>query len=252
MVRRMSDDVLRGLRRRIMDVAHRSGEGHVPSSYSVLEIIWTLYDQILPNEPHSKFVLSKGHASLALFAVLEVKGIIGADWAEKFGRESPFMGHPERCPEMGIEWTTGSLGHGIAGAAGMALAKRIKNESGRIFCVIGDGEAEEGAVWETAVCAARHNLSNLTVLVDANGTSPNCIDGEHFTSDIPSKFRAFGWRTCRINGHDCRMIARMAEFSGGNEPICIVCDTVKGRGCEPMEREPQVWHHKTPTAEMVR
>lgn len=247
----MSDDVLRGLRKRIIEVAASAGEGHVPSSLSVLEILWTLYDQVMG--PNDQFVLSKGHASLALYAVLEAKGKIPADWDGHFCRQgSPLMGHPERAPELGIEATTGSLGHGLPIAAGMALAKKIKSEPGRVFCVVGDGELNEGSCFEAALCAARHRLANLTVLVDANASDVNEIDGERFTADIPSKFRAFGWRTCRSNGHDCRMIQRMAEFSGGNEPLCIVADTQKGRGVPAMEADPQQWHHRVPTREQAR
>lgn len=245
----MSDDVLRGLRRRIIQVAAAAGEGHVPSSLSVLEIIWTLYDQVMG--PDDKFVLSKGHASLALYAVLEAKGIIQPYWAQQFGYVSPFMGHPERAPELGIEATTGSLGHGLPIAAGMALAKKIKGEAGRVFCVVGDGEANEGSVWESALLAAHLGLTNLVVFIDANNSSPLLIDGQKFKTDLCSKFVAFGWRTCRINGHDRREIERMAQFTGSDAPVAIIADTIKGRGCKPMEDDPQAWHHRAPPQEMA-
>jgi transketolase len=232
----------------MIEVAAQAGEGHLPSSFSVTEILWAIYDEILG--PDDRFILSKGHASLALYAVLEAKGWIPPTWGDAFCEMSPFMGHPERSLQFSIEATTGSLGHGFPTATGMALAKRIKNEQGRIFCLVGDGELNEGSCWEAALLASHLKLTNLVVFVDANSSSPLAIDGERFSSDLPSKFSAFGWRTCRIDGHDVRAIARMAQFTGSDAPVAIICDTIKGRGCPVMEADPQAWHHRAAPAEM--
>ena len=236
---------LRALRQQIVRITAESGEGHAPSSLSVLDIIYVLHKHVM--RPEDKFVLSKGHAALALYVVLANIGKIKQQALDHFCEDGSYLlGHPERFPEDGIEATTGSLGHGIGMACGLALAERISGRHGRVFCLIGDGEAEEGEVWSAAALAARHQLSNLTVLVDANGTSPNRIDGIRLHTSLCEKFRAFGWWTSRINGHDHPSIIRSCQPTGGDAPYVVVCDTVKGYGVERMEREPQVWHHRAP------
>ena len=238
---------LRALRQQIVRVATEAGEGHAPSSLSVLDIIYTLHKDVMG--PADKFVLSKGHAALAMYVVLANIGWIPQGWLDRFcegDEEVPLLGHPERMPECGVHATTGSLGHGIGMAVGMAYGMRLSGSSGRVFCLVGDGECEEGSVWEAAHLAARHKLNNLVLLVDANGTSPNQIDGVRHHTSLCEKFRAFGWNVGRINGHDHPSIIRAVQPRAGDMPFAVIADTVKGFGCEAMEREPQVWHHKSP------
>lgn len=241
----VSSTDLRDLRKQIIRVATNAGEGHIPSALSILDLCYVLHDSVMRDQ--DRMILSKGHGCLALYVTLVCLGRMPQHYLDYFCDDThgALLGHPERDVAVGIEATTGSLGHGIGMSAGIALALRIKHQDSRVFCIVGDGECEEGVVWETALIAARLKLSNLTVLVDANGTSPNSVDGG-FCSTIPDKFRAFGWFVSRINGHDHQAIRTACQASGGDRPFVIVCDTIKGKGVSEMEREPQEWHHKTP------
>lgn len=235
------------LRRRILEIAVKSDEGHIPSSYSVLEIIWALHNQIM--SPDDRFLLSKGHAALALYVVLEELGRIPAKAMENFCQPgSVLLGHPERMEEWGVEATTGSLGHGLPMACGLAYAMKLQGE-GRVFCLIGDSEAEEGSIWEAAHIATRHKLSNLVLLIDANKTSPNQIDGPPWQASLGEKFAAFGWFVSRVNGHNVSSIKRACAARGGDKPFVVICDTVKGCGVKAMAQDPQAWHHRVPTRE---
>lgn len=147
------------LRKRILEVAYRDGMGHIPSALSILDIVWNLYDRVMT--PDDQFILSKGHGCMALYAVLEAKGLF--DWSVKA------QGHPKRGGA--ILASTGSLGHGLPMAIGLAMAKKIKGEAGRVFCLIGDGECNEGTTWECGLMIQRFELDNLKVIVDDNGTS---------------------------------------------------------------------------------
>jgi transketolase len=228
----------------------RDTDAHIPSALSILEITWTLHDRVM--SPNCKYVLSKGHGALALYVTLEHKGLLPKVWLDRFCKDgAELLGHPERDAKRGIHCTTGSLAHGAPMAAGMALAKRIKGEAGRIFCVVGDGEAEEGALLETLHIASRLKLSNLIFLIDANGTSPNGIDGKPYESSLVEKFSAFGWFVSRIDGHDCGAIELACKAVGGDKPYCIICNTTKGRGVSEMEADPQAWHRRMPTSAMI-
>ena len=147
------------LRKRILEVAYRDGMGHIPSALSILDIVWNLYDKVMTKD--DQFILSKGHGCMALYAVLEAKGLL--DWSR------PLQGHPKRGGA--ILASTGSLGHGLPMAVGIALAKKVKNESGWVFCLIGDGEMNEGTTWESGLLVDYLKLDNLHVIVDDNGTS---------------------------------------------------------------------------------
>src|SRR6185312_10533016 len=161
------------LRKRILEVAYRDGMGHIPSALSILDIVWTLYDKVLTKD--DQFILSKGHGCMALYAVLEEKGLL--DWSSKI------WGHPKRGGA--ILASTGSLGHGLPMAIGLAMAKKIKGEAGRVFVLIGDGECNEGTTWESAMLAAHHKLNNLYVIVDQNLSSERALG----TGDIGNKFK---------------------------------------------------------------
>ena len=163
------------LRKRILEVAYRDQMGHIPSALSILDIIYTLYNSVMTKD--DQFILSKGHGVMALYAVLEEKGLM--TWNDKL------MGHPKRGGA--ILASTGSLGHGLPMAVGLALAKKIKGEAGRVFCLIGDGECNEGTTWESAMVAAHHKLDNLVVIVDQNHSSDRALD----TKDLKKKFVAF-------------------------------------------------------------
>lgn len=241
---------IKHLRQKIIKLAADSGEGHIPSALSVLDILWVLYDRVLrfnpknPNDPNrDRFILSKGHASLGLYAVLAEKGFFPVKDLERFGKfDSAFGGHPDRNKVPGIETSTGSLGHGLPMAVGIALGLRIQNIGSRVYALIGDGEANEGTIWESALLASHHKLSNLVCVVDYNHSTDRALG----LGCMAEKFRAFGWDSTIIDGHDHQAIFGALKRSSDSKPIAVIAETIKGRGCGIMENNPE-WHHKSPS-----
>lgn len=223
-------ETIKKLRNRILEVALRDGMGHIPSALSILHLVRGVYDM---KGEDDLFLLSKGHGCMALYAVLESRGLL--EW------NSRLMGHPKRGGA--ILASTGSLGHGFPMAVGLALAKKIKGEDERVFVLVGDGECNEGTTWESALLAAHHRLDNLTVIVDDNGSSTRALD----MGSIADKFHAFGFSTWNIFGHSDREI-RTALGTRSEKPLCIVADTVKGYGVEFMRSNPE-WHNRKITKE---
>ncbi len=242
---------IRPLRERILRVASNAREGHIPSALSVLDILWVLYDRILKIDPvnpveetRDRFVLSKGHASIGLYAVLAQKGFFSQETLEDFCKfDSPLGGHPDCRKVPGVEASTGSLGHGFPMTVGMALGLRIRRNPARVVCMIGDGEANEGSIWEAALLAAHHKLANLTCIVDYNHSTDRALS----LGDIGAKFSAMGWSVSEIDGHDHEAVHGALSQRLNNAPTCVIANTVKGYGCLPMENDPS-WHHKSPSA----
>lgn len=243
----MSDPFLQKMKRRIILAAHSAAEGHIPSAFSILDLIWVLYDKTmhidpsLPNDPTSdRFVLSKGHASLALYAVLAEKGFFPLKQLDTFCKyDSTLGGHPDCNKVPGVEASTGSLGHGFPMAVGIALGSRIRRINNRIFCLIGDGECNEGTIWESALLAAHHQLSNLCCIVDYNHSTDRALE----LGDLAAKFRSFGWDVHTIPGHDHEEICRALNRRTTSQPMAIIAATTKGYGVKRMENEP-AWHHR--------
>lgn len=244
------EDVLKRLRRGIVLATVAANEGHIPSSFSVLEILWVLYDRVLrvdPSDPRredrDRFILSKGHASLALYAVLAEKGFFPQSELERFAtRDSPLGGHPDRLKVPGVEASTGSLGHGFPISVGMALALRRKSSPSRVFTLVGDGEANEGTIWEAALLAAHHGLDNLTLIVDHNHSTDPALS----LGDLAGKLCSFGWGTQEVDGHDTEALYRALTGPAAGRPRAIVARTVKGYGCTKIVNEPGAWHHGAP------
>ncbi|MCX5699128.1 MAG: transketolase [Candidatus Omnitrophica bacterium] len=234
----------------IIMVAANTGEGHIPSALSVLDILWILYDRVLniyprdPNHPdRDRFILSKGHASLGLYAILSEKGFFDKSLMNTFGKyDSILGGHLDRNKVPGVEASTGSLGHGFPMGVGIALALKIKKSSSRVFTVIGDGECNEGSVWEAALLAAHHKLNNLICIIDYNHSTDRALN----IGDLAIKFKAFGWMSCEINGHDHEQIYNALRDTPKDKPLAVVANTIKGKGCKMMENNP-AWHHRSPT-----
>jgi transketolase len=243
--------LLRKLRRRIIEVAASAREGHVPSALSILDIIWVLYDRVLNIDPakpddegRDRFVLSKGHASIGLYAILADKRFFPAEALDGFCKfDSQFGGHPDSNKVPGVEASTGSLGHGFPMAVGMAMGLRIRRMPARVFCLIGDGEANEGTVWESVLLAAHHRLSNLCCIVDYNHSTDRALA----LGDIGAKFAAMGWIAVDVDGHDHEAIYDALVRRPDDAPMCIVARTIKGYGCPAMEND-AAWHHRSPTA----
>jgi transketolase len=230
--------------KRILELAHKSKEGHIPSSLSILDILYVIYFNI---QKEDRFVLSKGHAALGLYVILEHFKKIDSNLLENFcSFDSNFGGHP--CSNNTIiEASTGSLGHGLPIALGMALAKKIKKEKGNIYVVIGDGECNEGTIWESALLASNHKLDNLYCFLDYNHSGDRALD----LGEIHFKFNSFGWNCITIDGHDHEKLKYcIAQSNYNSNPNVIICKTIKGKGIDFMENNPE-WHHKIPDLKIL-
>ncbi len=243
---------LRDLREQIIRAASVAGEGHIASAFSILDILWVLYHGILRHDPgnpsdpaRDRFVLSKGHASLGIYGILAQRGFFPMDELKTFASSSGRLGgHPDSRKVPGVEASTGSLGHGMPMAAGMALGLKIRESASRVVCIVGDGECNEGAVWEAALLAAHHKLGNFTCVVDFNHSGDRAL----MLGDLAGKFRSFGWEVTEIDGHDHAQIEAVLKPHGGDVPRAVIANTIKGRGCTDMENNP-AWHHKAPKAD---
>ncbi|TWA61043.1 transketolase subunit A [Azospirillum brasilense] len=248
------DERSRYLRRRIIDALEGGGRGHIGSSLSLVEILRVLYDDVLrvrPDEPgwpdRDRCILSKGHGCLTWYAVLADKGFFPQEELLRQCHPGAMLGgHPERAHIPGVEASTGSLGHGLSIGIGMALAARLQRRPSRVFVITGDGELDEGSIWEGAMSAAKHRLDHLTVLVDYNklqsyGLVKDVLDLE----PLADKWRAFGWAVREVDGHDVaalRGTLGQLPFAAG-QPSVVICHTVKGKGFDFAEFNPD-WHHK--------
>ena|SRR3989344_710960 len=234
---------LKQIRWDVVQMVYRAKEGHIPSAFSVLEILYAIYQNMGKDDV---FFLSKGHASAGLYAILAHFNILKKEELDTFCDYNSFLGgHPHRKDGY-FMCSSGSLGHGFPIAAGYALAKRVKKEPGRVFCVVGDGECNEGSVWETAMYAEQLKLANLVCVVDDNKSQSRAM----VSANLAGKFAAFGWDVREADGHSVSELERalFGEPETG-KPLCVVARTVKGRGVKAMEDDTFSWHHKTPTDE---
>lgn len=224
--------------KKIINIAYEKKEGHIPSSLSILDILYIIYKKFII-KTDNQFVLSKGHASIGYFVILDHFKLLSEDIESFCDFNSSLGGHPSSSIKQ-VECSTGSLGHGMPFALGMALAKKIKNENGKIYVLIGDGESNEGTVWETALLAAHHNLNNLVCIMDYNHSTDRALS----INNINDKFKAFGWNCFEIDGHDINSIEKSLSIES-DKPLFILANTIKGKGCKIMENNPE-WHHKIP------
>ena len=247
------EDRARFIRTETVRLTRIAGAGHYSSTFSCAEILAALYYRQMRIEPatpdwpdRDRFVMSKGHAAIGLYPVLADLGFFDPQELETYTRfGSNFGDHPDMKKVRGLDFSSGSLGHGLSIGLGMALAARIQNRTFRAYVMLGDGELSEGQIWEAAMAAGHHGTQNLVAIVDRNGL---CIDGH--TEDINSiepihdRFASFGWDTRRIDGHDLpALLAAFDALPDGTRgrPQCIICDTVKGRGVKRMEMSLD-WH----------
>ena len=243
------------LRLSIATLVQETGEGHIPSSYSIVDILDVLYGRILRfrlNEPRFEdrdfFILSKGHGAAALFAVMHKYGLLSGSDLAHYGRPGGILGgHPDASKVPHVEASTGSLGHGFPSAVGISLGLRILGRGNRVFAVLGDGECHEGTIWESAHVAANLRLDSLTAIVDWNQSASQLMP----IDDLPAKWQAFGWQVSEIDGHDSAEIYETltAQDTGGR-PHAVIAHTTKGKGVSFMEGH-GIWHHRIPSdAEM--
>lgn len=246
----------RELRIASLEMIHRRRAGHPGGALSAAEILAVLYfhtlrvDPAHPEDPRrDRFVLSKGHASAALYAALTRRGFFPAEELADWGHVScRHQGHPDRLQTPGVDMSSGILGHGLPVGVGLALAARLAGTGSRTFVLLGDGEIQGGIVWEGAMAAAKFQLSNLCAILDANGVQ---LDG--FVRDImpleplADRWRAFGWHVLEIDGHDVRQLVRAFEAAAEprEAPTLVLARTVKGRGVSFME-DRAFWHGNVP------
>lgn len=252
-------EISKTVRGDIISMLTESRSGHPGGSLSITDILVTLYFKEMNIDPKNpkdanrdRFVLSKGHAAPALYSVLARKGYFDPEELNTLRKiDSRLQGHPSMKSLPGIDMSTGSLGQGISAAVGMALAGKIDKKDYRVYSILGDGELEEGEVWEAAMSAAHYKLDNLTAFIDFNGLQ---IDGDITKvmnpSPIDKKFEAFGWNVLTIDGHNYEEIIDAIEKAKNykGKPTMIVCKTVKGKGVSFMENE-AAWHGNAPNKE---
>lgn len=248
------DERSRHLRRQIVRVLEGGGRGHIGTSLSLVEMLRVLFDSVLRYDPKNpkwpgrdRFILSKGHGCITLYVLLQEKGFFPEEELGKFCRFDGILGgHPD--PKVpGIEVSTGSLGHGLPIAVGMAVAAKRRGDKHRVIAVLGDGECDEGSVWEAAMSASKHRLDNLTAIVDYNkqqsyASTYEVLDLEPFAA----KWEAFGFATREVDGHDVKALEEVFKalpFQAG-KPSAIICHTVKGKGVDFAENNLK-WHHKS-------
>jgi transketolase len=241
------------IRRHAVEITHRTGASHIGSVLSCADILAVLYTQILhfrPEDPQwpdrDRFLLSKGHAALGLYSALAEMGFFPAAELETFyGNGSLLQGHvSHRVP--GVEFSTGSLGHGLGAAVGMALGAKMDGKFWRTYAVLGDGECNEGSLWEAVQAAAFFHLDNLTVIVDHNHLqSLDSCENTMLTGTLAEKWSAFGWDVTEVDGHDHEALRRVLYAPCAGIPRAVIAHTVKGKGIPFMENE-VLWHYRYP------
>ena len=246
----------------VVRAIHNAGSGHPGGSLSAADIVTALYFDEMNIDPEhpdmdgrDKFILSKGHAGPVQYSALAARGYFDMEefmTLRKLG--SKFQGHPDMRKVPGIEMSTGSLGQGFSAAGGMAMANKLDGNDGRIYVLLGDGEIQEGIVWEAAMSAAHNKLDNLVGILDHNGLQ---IDGRNedvmTVAPVADKFAAFGWNVINIDGHDFAQILDAFSKARGckGRPTMIIAETVKGKGVSFMENEAG-WHGKAPDEEQTK
>jgi len=252
-----TDASAKRLRATILKMIHAAKSGHPGGSFSCLDILMSLFDGILRYNPEmpdwpdrDRLILSKGHGVPALYAVLAECGYFPKDWLMSLRQlGSPLQGHPDRFRMPAVEAATGSLGQGLSIAQGSAMAAKLDGKSYRVFCVLGDGETQEGQIWEGAMSAAKFKLDNLTVITDYNhgqidGTSDEVMSLE----PLADKWRAFNWNVVEVDGHDREALKKTLPLRVTGMPTMIIANTIKGKGVSFMEKVID-WHGVAPSDE---
>jgi len=256
------EKIARSVRKNIIHQVYSAKSGHPGGALSIVDILTVLYFNemnINPMEPNNegrdRFILSKGHAVAALYAVLAEKGYFPVEDLKTFRKINGYLqGHPDMKNIEGVDMSTGSLGQGLSVANGMAMISKLDKKDIRIYCLLGDGEIEEGQIWEAAMTAGKYKLDNLCVIVDNNNLQ---IDGtiEEVMSSYPidEKFKSFGFNVINIDGHNYEQIIKAFEMAKEctGKPTAIIAKTVKGKGVSFMENKVE-WHGKAPNEEQYR
>lgn len=258
------ESLSRQTRRLILESVHTAGAGHIGGPLSVTDVLVSLYFaelRVNPADPanahRDRIILSKGHSSIALYAVMALRGYLPIEELATFDQiDSRLQGHPDLTALPGLDMSTGSLGQGLSAGIGMALGGRLDNDDFHTWVILGDGEIQEGQVWEAAFVAARYKLANLTAIVDANNLpqfgwpDPSGHTRATPIDDIAAKFRAFGWNVLEVDGHSHAALldAWQQVHAHTDGPTCVIARTVKGKGVSYMEGN-YLWHAQVPTTD---
>jgi transketolase len=247
------------IKKSIVHMTHYSKSSHVGTSLSIADILYTLYFKVLNIDPvnpefpdRDKFILSKGHGSAALYATLAERGFFAKDILDQYYINGGVLpGHLDKFAAPGIELSTGSLGHGLSVGVGMAIANRSSNNPGQIYVLLGDGECNEGSVWEAIMLAATLKLSNITAIIDYNrlqgfGETNKVINQEN----MAARWQVFGWDVYEVNGHDADELEGVFRINS-DQPKVVIAHTVKGKGVSYMENRLE-WHYKSPNDEQYK
>ena len=244
-------------RRRILDISQHVGALHVAPAFSCMEIVDVIYHEMMRSpesaESPDVFLMSKGHGCMVQYVILEEMGVLGRRDLDLYCKPEGRLGtHPD-YGVPGMAASTGSLGHGMGLATGMAYAERLQKRDGRVFLVLSDGECQEGSTWEAAMMAANLKLDNLIAFVDMNDFSglERMSEGHPAFHPLAPKFEAFGWETAEVNGHTAEEIAAAVGNRRRGRPMAVVCNTVKGKGVSYMENVP-IWHYRAPNPDEYR
>lgn len=249
--------IAKNMRRNILTMIHDAKSGHPGGSLSAVEIVTYLYFKEMniedpTDENRDRFVLSKGHGAPVLYSALMEKGFISKDLIGTLRKiNSKLQGHPDMKKLPGIEASTGSLGQGLAIANGMALSFKLDNKKNRVFALLGDGEIQEGMIWEAAMLASHYHLDNITAIIDHNGLQIDGRNNDVMTVEpIGKKWEAFGWHVIKAEGHNFDSLEKAFEERKKvtGKPAVIIADTTKGKGCSFMEDQAS-WHGKAPSDE---
>ena len=255
-------EIARKIRRGIIESVYSGKSGHPGGSLSIADIMAVLYFYEMNIDPENpkdenrdRLVLSKGHCAPALYSALANRGFFDVEELQTLRNiESRLQGHPDMKKIPGVDMTTGSLGQGLSAANGMAMAGKLDNKDYRVYCILGDGEIEEGQIWEAAMASSKYKLDNLCVIVDNNNLQ---IDGtiEEVMSSYPidEKFKSFGFQVINIDGHNIQEIIDAFDVAKNikEKPTCVIAKTVKGKGVSFMENQVG-WHGKAPNEEQYR
>ena len=246
------DCFCKSVRQDILRISQHSGHGHIPTCFSVVEMLAAVYSEMKHNPADPSwaerdiFILSKGHAALAHYCTLAHSGYFPVKDVYNFGAFSSIFGcHADRHRVPGVELSTGSLGHGSCVGAGIALAFKIRKSPRKVYVLIGDGESNEGTVWESLMVAAHQKLDNLTVLLDHNKSQIRCLP----ITRPADKFRAFDCETMEVDGHDISALKTALSAASSGKPKVIVANTIKGGGCKTLAENMFAWHRRSPSKE---
>ncbi|BBI36129.1 transketolase [Cohnella abietis] len=247
------------IKKSIVYMTHYSKSSHVGTSLSIADILYTLYFKVLNVDPFNpecperdKFILSKGHGSAALYATLAERGFFPKDFLDRYYVNGGLLpGHLDKFAAPGIELSTGSLGHGLSVGVGMSIANGSSGNPGQVYVLLGDGECNEGSVWEAVMLSATLRLSNITAIIDYNrlqgfGETNEVINQEN----MAARWTAFGWNAFEVNGHDTVELERVFRIKS-DRPKVVIAHTVKGKGVSYMENRLE-WHYKSPNEEQYK